>query len=286
MIAQEFEYSSPADLSEALSLLADGAKPLAGGMSLVPMMKLRLAAPEHVVDIRRIKELNYIRVAPGGVQIGATVSHHRVESSEVLRAVCPLLAKTAASIGDVQVRNMGTIGGSIAHADPAADYLGALFALEASVRLSKKDGDRIVAIGDFVMDPFTTSIEPGELLSEVIVPAEAQGTGTAYVKMSQPASGFAIVGVAVRIRRGAGGKIDFVRIGVTGVGPTAYRAQGAESKLTGTTASDPEIAAAAALAAEGIDVNADLNASADYRKHLAIIHTRRAIRSALDAIPA
>jgi aerobic carbon-monoxide dehydrogenase medium subunit len=281
MIAHEFEYSSTTQLTEALTLLADGAKPLAGGMSLVPMMKLRLATPEHVVDIRRLKELNHVTVSPEGVRLGATLSHHQVEASEVLRAVCPLLPKTASCIGDVQVRNMGTLGGSVAHADPAADYLAALFALEAKIKLASASGQRVISISEFVTDPFTTSIEPGELLTEIIVPTEAAGTGTAYVKMSQPASGFAIVGVAVRIRKSAQGTVDFVRVGITGVGPTAYRAAGVEDKLNGTTASDADIKAAAAQSAEGIDATTDLNASSEYRKHLASVHTARAIRAAL-----
>ena len=281
MIANPFEYSSPTQLSEALTLLADGAKPLAGGMSLVPMMKLRLATPEHVVDIRKIKELNYVRVSPDGVRLGATLSHHQVESSEILRAVCPLLAKTAACIGDVQVRNMGTLGGSVAHADPSADYLAALFALEASVKLASSKGERILGIAEFIVDPFTTAIEPGELLTEIIVPAEQSGTKTTYVKMAQPASGFAMVGVAVRIRRSAQGAIEFVRVGITGVGPTAYRANTVEAKLTATKATEADIAAAAAHAADGVECTADLNASAEYRKHLASVHTARAIRAAL-----
>jgi carbon-monoxide dehydrogenase medium subunit len=281
MIAHEFEYSSATQLSEALTLVADGAKPLAGGMSLVPMMKLRLAMPEHVVDIRRIKELNYVKVSPDGVRIGATVTHHNVELSEILRAVCPLLAKTAACIGDVQVRNMGTIGGSVAHADPSADYLAALFALEARIGLASAGGERTLPISEFILDSFTTALEPGEIIREISVPAETGNTGTAYVKMSQPASGFAIVGIAVRVRRATNGSIDFVRIGVTGVGPAAYRAEAAEAKLAETSGSDADISAAAALVAEGIDAMSDLNASAEYRKHLAIVHTARALRTAL-----
>ena len=281
MIAHEFEYSSATQLSEALALLADGAKPLAGGMSLVPMMKLRLATPEHVVDIRRIKELNYVKVSPDGVRIGATVTHHNVESSEILRAVCPLLAKTAACIGDVQVRNMGTIGGSVAHADPSADYLAALFALEARIGLASAGGERTVPISEFIVDSFTTALEPGEIIREIAVPAETGNVGTAYVKMSQPASGFAMVGIAARVRRAASGSIDFVRLGVTGVGPSAYRAQAAEAKLTGTAGSDADIAAAAALVTEGIEAMSDLNASAEYRKHLAAVHAARALRAAL-----
>jgi carbon-monoxide dehydrogenase medium subunit len=281
MIAHEFEYSSTTELSEALSLFAQGAKPLAGGMSLVPMMKLRLATPEHVVDIRHIKELNSVKVSPDGVRIGATVTHHSVESSEVLRAVCPLIAKTASCIGDVQVRNMGTIGGSVAHADPSADYLAALFALEARITLASASGERTLPISEFIVDSFTTALEPGEIVREIAVPAESGNTGTAYVKMSQPASGFAMVGIAARVRRSANGMVDFVRIGVTGVAPAAYRAGAAEAKLNGTSGSGADVAAAAALVAEGVDATSDLNASGEYRKHLAIVHAARALRIAL-----
>jgi aerobic carbon-monoxide dehydrogenase medium subunit len=285
MIANEFEYSVTTQLGEALELIANGAKPLAGGQSLVPMMKLRLAMPEHVVDLRRIKDLSYVREDGDRVRVGATTTHHAVESSPVLLRTCPLLARTAAQIGDVQVRNMGTIGGSVAHADPSADYLAALFALEAEVRVKSSGSERTVSIGDFVVDPFTTTLEPGEIVSEIAVPAEAPGTGTAYVKMSQPASGFAMVGIAVRVRR-SGANIEFIRIGVTGVGPTAYRARAAEDKLMGTAASGQELADAAALVSAGVDVASDLNASAEYRARLAAVHTSRAVRKALSDIPA
>ena len=282
MIANEFEYSVTTELEEALELIANGAKPLAGGQSLVPMMKLRLAIPEHVVDLRRIKDLSYIREDGDRVRVGATTTHHAVESSAVLRRVCPLLAQAAAQIGDVQVRNMGTLGGSVAHADPSADYLAALFALDAEVRLTSASAERTVGIGDYVVDPFTTTLEPGEIVSEISVPIEEAGTATAYVKLPQPASGFAMVGIAVRVRR-AGANIEFIRIGVTGVGATAYRARAAEDKLLGTAASEQDIAAAAALVTAGVDVASDLNAAADYRSRLAAVYTARAIRSALSA---
>jgi aerobic carbon-monoxide dehydrogenase medium subunit len=281
MIAQEFEYSSTTQLNEALALLANGAKPLAGGMSLVPMMKLRLATPEHLVDLGRIPDLRYIRQEGDTVRIGATTTHHDVEASAVLRQLSPLLAKTAACIGDVQVRNMGTIGGSVAHNDPAADYMAALFALEAEVQLASAGGSRKLAIGDFIVDSFTTALEPGEIVREIIVPVEAANAGTAYVKMSQPASGFALVGIAARVRRGANATVEFVRLGVTGVGPVGYRATAAETRLTGTAASEADIAAAAALVGDGVDAMSDLNASAQYRKHLASVHAARAIRAAL-----
>src|SRR5205823_2066181 len=216
MITQKFEYTAPKSLDEALHLLASGAKPLAGGMSLIPMMKLRLAAPEHLVDLRALKDLNYIREAGGQLHIGATASHYEVESSALVRSKCPLLAETAAAIGDVQVRNMGTIGGSVAHADPAADYPAALQALEAKLVLKGAPAERTVTAADFFVEAFATVLEPGEIIREVIVPVEPSGAGTSYQKMAQPASGFAMVGVAARLQR-SGGKIHSVRIGVTGL---------------------------------------------------------------------
>ena len=285
MIAQKFSYTAPKTLEEVLPLLASGAKPLAGGMSLIPMMKLRLATPEHLVDLGRLKELSYIREADGSLHIGATMTHAEIESSALLHQKSPLLAQTAAAIGDVQVRNMGTIGGSVAHADPAADYPAALQALEAKMVLKGMKGERIVSAADFFVDAFTTSLEPGEIIREVIVPVEASGTGTSYQKMPQPASGFAIVGVAARVMRSAG-KISFVRIGVTGLANCSYRAIAAEKALDGKAGSPAEIETAAALAAKDftgkdVDANADLHASAEYRRHVAIVHAARALRTAL-----
>src|SRR6185437_2874848 len=221
MIPQTFEYTAPKTLDEAVALAGSGAKLLAGGMSLIPMMKLRLAAPEHLVDLGRIKDLNYIREEGGALHIGATATHYSVESSALVREKCPLLAETAAAIGDVQVRNMGTIGGSVAHADPAADYPAALQALEAKIVIRGATTDRIVTIDEFLVDAFTTSLEPGEIVREVIVPTDPETTGTAYRKVAQSASGFAIVGIAVRIRR-AGGKIGMARMGVTGLSNRAF----------------------------------------------------------------
>jgi len=280
MIAQKFEYTAPRTLDEALHLLAAGAKPLAGGMSLIPMMKLRLAAPEHLVDLGKLKELNYVREADGALRIGATATHTDLESSPILRAKCPLLAETAAAIGDVQVRNMGTIGGSVAHADPAADYPAALQALEAKLVLKGSKSERIVTAADFFVDAFTTSLQPSEIICEVIVPMETAGTGTSYQKMPQPASGFAIVGVAARVRRSAG-KIALVRIAVTGLSNRAYRAAAAEQTLEGKVGSAAETQNAAALVSQGVDANSDLHASAEFRRHLAVVHAARALTVAL-----
>ncbi len=280
MIAQNFEYTAASTLDQALGLIAQGAKPLAGGMSLIPMMKLRLAAPEHLVDIGHLKDLSYIREEGGAIHIGAATTHHEVENSALLRGKCPLLADTAAHIGDVQVRNMGTIGGSAAHADPSADYPAALQALEARFVLKGAKKERTVSAVDFFVDTFTTALEPGEIVREVIVPIEDRGAGTSYQKMAQPASGFAIVGVAARVRR-SGGKITVARVGVTGLANRAYRARAVEAAMEGKAGSAGEIQNAAALAAEGVEANSDLFASADFRRHLAVVYTARALAAAL-----
>jgi len=283
MIPQQFEYSAPKTLDEALGLLAEGAKPLAGGMSLIPMMKLRLAAPEHLVDLGRIKDLSYIREEGGALHVGATTTHHEVESSPLLRGKCPLLAETASHIGDVQVRNMGTMGGSVAHADPAADYPAALQALEAKLVLKGAKSERTVAADEFFVDMFTTALEPGEIVREVIVPVDGAGTGTSYQKVLQPASGFAIVGIAVRVRK-QGDKVAMARIGVTGLANRAFRATAAEKALEGRAGTPAEIQAVAALVGQGIDANSDLHASAEYRLHLAAVYAAKALAVALGRI--
>jgi carbon-monoxide dehydrogenase medium subunit len=277
MIAQNFEYSIPATLQEALALLSGGdAKILAGGMSLIPMMKLRLATPERLVDLSRVPGLSGIKEEAGVIRIGAMTTHHEVEDSALLRAKCPLLAEAAASIGDVQVRNMGTIGGSVSHADPAADYPASLLALEAKVRLVSAKSDRTLALEDFLVDTLTTALEPGEILQEVIVPVEATGAGVSYQKMVQPASGFAIVGVAARVTKAAG-KPNFARVGVTGLAGKAYRARNVEKVLLETG----DVGKAAAVVADGVDANGDLFASTDYRSHMAQVYTARALTQAL-----
>ena len=280
MIPQNFEYSAPVTLREALSLVAAGAKPLAGGHSLIPLMKFRLAAPERLVDLRHVPDLSFVREQDGSIRIGAMTTHHEVETSALLRSRCPLLAETAGHIGDVQVRNMGTIGGAVAHADPAADYPAALLALEAQVRLASASGERVLPLEEFFLDTFTTALEPGELILEVIVPAEQPGTGVSYQKVVQPASGFAIVGVAARVRR-SGGRVAMARVGITGLSAKPYRATSVEALLEGRPGSEAEIQAAARDAAAGVDANSDLHASADYRRHLARVHTARALEAAL-----
>lgn len=280
MIPASFDYSAPETLSEALQLLGDEeAKVLAGGQSLIPMLKLRLAQPARLVDLDRIPDLNFIAEDNGTIRIGAMTTHHQVESSDLLAQNCPLLAKTAAHIGDVQVRNRGTIGGSVAHADPAADYPAALLALEAQVKLASASGERVVALDEFLVDALTTSLEDGEILTEVHVPVEQAGVATAYRTLIQPASGFAIVGAAVRLGV-SNGNVSFVRVALTGVGSKPYRASAVEQALEGGPANAEAFAAAAAHAAEGVDVLSDIHASAAYRASLAAVQTRRALEDA------
>ncbi len=281
MIAQDFEYQAPASLNEALGLLAqEDTKVLAGGMSLIPLMKLRLATPGQLVDIGRIADLKFIHEEGGALRIGATTTHYQVESSALIRSKCPLLAEAAGHIGDIQVRNMGTIGGSIAHADPAADYPASLLALEARVSLVSSKGKRDLPISEFFVDTFTTALEPGEIVQALIVPIEDQSSGTSYQKMLQPASGFAIVGVAARIRKAAG-KIAMARVGVTGLSGKPFRATAVEKALEGTAGSPSDIQKASAQVASGVDANSDLHASADYRKHLAQVYAMRALAIAV-----
>jgi len=284
MIPAQFEYVAPKTLEDALRLVerhGDEAKILAGGHSLLPLMKLRLAQPRYVIDIGRLRNMNYIREENGHIAIGALTTHAEIESSTLLRAKCPLLAETAAVIGDVQVRNRGTLGGSLAHADPAADYPAAALALDVEIVAASTAGTRPIPIAEFFVDMLTTSLRPGEILSQVRVAPLGPQTGTAYEKLHQPASGFAIVGVAVRLMLGKDGAIEEAAIGVTGLGPKAFRAAGAEKILRGKKASVKLFDEAARYAAQGIEPLSDLHASAEYRREMAAVYTRRALERAL-----
>ncbi len=284
MIPAPFEYAAPKTLEEALRLVerhGDEAKILAGGHSLLPLVKLRLAQPRYIIDIGRLKGMSYIRQENGHIVIGALTTHAEIESSELLRSKCPLLPETAAVIGDVQVRNRGTLGGSLAHADPAADYPAAVLALDVEIVAASTSGTRTIAIGEFFVDMLTTALRPGEILSQVRIAPSAPGTGTAYEKLHQPASGFAIVGAAARVTLAKGGKIEDVAVGITGLGPKAYRATAVENALRGQKASDELFAEASRNASDGVEPLSDLHASADYRRAMAAVYTRRALERAL-----
>jgi carbon-monoxide dehydrogenase medium subunit len=284
MIPSAFDYMRPASLAEATSLLAshaDDAKILAGGHSLVPMMKLRLSNPKILIDIGRLSELSGIREEQGTIIIGACTTHYAAETSALLQQRCPLLAETAAFIGDVQVRNRGTIGGSIAHADPAADWPAAILALDAELTLVQRSGSRTVKAADFFVDLLTTAMESNEILTEIRLAANAPRSAGAYLKVPQPASGFALTGVAAQVTLGANNTLERVAVGVTGVGSTPYRARATESALQGQAATPEALTQAADRAVEGIDALDDIHASAEYRLHLARVYTRRALQTAV-----
>jgi aerobic carbon-monoxide dehydrogenase medium subunit len=280
MITTSFEYSVPASMSDLLEQLDSGAKPLAGGMSLVPMMKLRFAQPEHLVDIARLSELRYICENGSDIKIGATSTHQDVMTNPLMRAKAPLLVECASEIGDIQVRNVGTIGGSVAHADPAADYPAALLAAEARLVLVSKNGTRTVTAEEIFVDTLTTCLAPNELIATVLIPQESQMVGTRYQKVPHPASGYAMVGVAVRIQK-THGKISLARVAITGLSGMPYRAKTVEAALSGASSFD-EFRAAAEKAADNVEAVADTAASAEFRSHLARVHTFRAVQCAFE----
>src|SRR5579863_10139390 len=279
MIPQSFEYHAPKTLTEATRLVAEfgpDGKVLAGGHSLVPMMKLRLAAPKHLIDITPVGDDG------AKIEIGALTTHYQIESSELLKAKCPLMPEAAREIGDAQVRNRGTLGGSLAHADPAGDWPAVAVALDAEIRAASGRGERWIAARDFFVDLLTTSLASDEILAAVRVPTLPAKAGDAYLKLHQPASGFAVVGVAVRVALDEKGALGEARVGITGVGPKAYRASGVEAALAGKSATAKRLEEAAAHAADGVQANSDLYASAEYRAHLARVYTRRALERAVE----
>jgi carbon-monoxide dehydrogenase medium subunit len=284
MYPASFEYHRAASVEEAVGLLTrykDDAKLLAGGHSLIPMMKLRLAQPKHLIDIGRLTGLSGIREEGGQVVIGALTTHYAIESSASLRQKCPMLTEAAALIGDPQVRNHGTIGGSLAHADPAADWPAVMLALGAELRAAGPKGARTIRAKEFFKDLFTTALGPDEMLTEVRIPAGGH-SGAAYVKHPHPASRFAVVGVAAAVTLDRAGRCTSSHVGITGVGSHAVRAKGVEGMLTGKALDAAAIAAAAQKAADGIDINADLQGSVEYKAHLTRVYTRRALERAVE----
>jgi carbon-monoxide dehydrogenase medium subunit len=284
MFPAPFEYHRASSVKDALSLLGrfgDDAKLLAGGHSLLPMMKLRLAQPAHLIDLCGIRELAFVREEAGKIVVGAATTHNQLETSELVRAKLGMLAECAAAIGDVQVRNRGTIGGSLAHADPAADYPAGVLALEAEIKLESASGARGVKASDFFVDLLTTAIKPGEILTQVSFTPQSAATGYAYLKHPQPASGFAIVGVAAMLKLDARGNCESARVAVTGLGAKAFRAKAVETALAGKAPSAEAITTAASHAADGVDPMSDIHASADFRAELARVYTRRALEQAL-----
>jgi carbon-monoxide dehydrogenase medium subunit len=282
MYPAQFDYHTPGTVKEALDLLGkykDDAKLLAGGHSLLPAMKFRLARPAHLVDLRKVPGLSGIKEEGGMLVIGAMTTHWAVESSPLVKAKCPMLAQTAAQIGDPMVRNMGTIGGSLTHADPAADYPATIIALNAEMVVEGPKGKRSIKVDDFFKSLMTTAVGPDEILTEVRVPVCGANVGCAYMKFPHPASRFAVVGVAAALTLD-GGKVSKASIGITGAGTKAVRAKGVEAALLGKALDAATIQAAAEKAPDGVDVQADLQGSVEYKTHLLKVFAKRAIEAA------
>ncbi|MDQ7054184.1 MAG: xanthine dehydrogenase family protein subunit M [candidate division KSB1 bacterium] len=286
MIPNNFEYIRANSVQEALQLLSqkgDGARLLAGGHSLIPAMKLRLNAPETVIDISGIQDLASIHRDGGRLHIGALVTHRTVETSDEVKSSCPVLSEAAALIGDPLVRNRGTIGGSLAHCDPAADYPALTLCLDAEIEATGPSGSRTIAADDFFVGMFETALQPGEMITRVTFPVLTRGTGAAYEKFSHPASRFAVVGVAAMVTLDGSGNCSSVRVAITGAGPSVFRATKVEQALTGKAPDEQAISDATQDVADPADLMSDISASAEYRAHLCSVLSRRALQRAVQA---
>jgi carbon-monoxide dehydrogenase medium subunit len=283
MIPRSFEYYDLASAEEALAFLGEhgeDGKIMAGGQSLLPMMKLRMVSPARIGDLARVPGMRDIRESGDEIRIGALATHRDLEDSPVLRARCPLLAKAAALIGDPQVRNLGTIGGAVAHSDPSANYPPALVALGAKFVLRSKDGERIVPAAQFFRDLFTTDLRPTELVTEIRVPALGAKDGWEYVKLSRRAPDFALVSVAAIVRANDAGNCTGADVVLGSVGPVPVRAAAVEAALKGKRIDRAVIAEAARATALGANPLGDVHADAAYRKEVAPVCVRRALEAA------
>ena len=296
MIPAAFEYQRATSIDEALAMLAEHgpeAKVIAGGQSLLPLMKLRLARPERLIDIGRLDELRGVRALPDGrLAIGALTTYAELLADPIVPRLA-LFADALPEIADVQVRNRGTIGGAIAHADPAADVPALLLALDAEVvARSAGGGERTIAVGEFFQGPFFTALDAEELLTEIRLPAPSGSYGSAYRRLEQQASGFAIAGVAVVVGQTGGGpdtplgvrEVDDIRIAVTGVGDHPYRATAVEASLRGTRLDPAAIEAAVAAICDGVAVNSDIHADRAYRSAMAQVMAGRALEAARERL--
>ena len=282
MIPAAFAYARPTTVEEALQAIADGGddvKVMAGGQSLIPVMRLRLAAPETVVDLTRVAELRGVREEGDVLVVGAMTTHSDVLSDPLLAQYGQLVVQATETVADRQVRHRGTFGGALAHADPAGDLPAVALALDAEFVIVGPGGRRTVPAAEFFVDYLTTVLEEGELLVEVRLPKLGAEWGVRYEKFNRVAQAWSIVAVAAAVRR-EGGRITEARIGLTNMGSTPLRATATEAALVGVDVSMETVTAAAAMAAEGTSPSSDLNAQADYRQHLARVLTKRALAAA------
>jgi carbon-monoxide dehydrogenase medium subunit len=285
LVLDRFEYFAPTSVREALTLAAKyggRARYLAGGQSLLPLMKLGLASPEALIDLNRIEGLEYIKAEDEWIRIGAMTRHAAIASSSLLAERAPLMVEAANQIGDPQVRNMGTIGGSLAHADPAGDWGSVIIAFRGYIQVTGLDGERLVEVDKFFVDSFTPRLEPGELVTEVRIPTPPKRSGGAYIKLERRLGDFAIAGVAVQLTLDERDRIKSVGIGLTSLGPTNLRAVKAEEILTGQIPTDEVVEEAAkAAAAEAKPSTDPLRGSEAYKRAMAAVLTRRAIKAAV-----
>ena len=284
MLPAPFEYHRPEALEEALQLLAEhgeGAKVLAGGQSLIPLMKLRFAAPERLIDVNRIAGLDVIEEAEGFLRIGALVRHNALAASEVIKERYPTIAAAAPMISDPIVRNLGTIGGSLAHADPSGDLGSVMLALGATVVVRSSDGEREIAATELADGPFQSSIAPNELLTEIRVPSPPRGSGGTYLKLERRVGDFATVAAAIFLTL-ENGSIGRAGIGLTSVGLTNLKANAAEASLVGASPGESAFVEAGRLAAAAAEPATDVRGSADYKKHVVGVYVRRGLAAAAE----
>jgi carbon-monoxide dehydrogenase medium subunit len=280
MIPQSFEYFRPESISEAIALLqehGEGAKILSGGQSLIPMMKIRLARPECIIDINRLADLHYVKEEAGFLKIGGLTREADLETSSLIRSKYLIILDTAASIADPQVRNMATVGGNLAHGDPANDHPATMLALEAEIVAVGQHGERTIPIKDFFLSVFTTALEHGEILTEIRIPIPPVGSGGAYFKLERKVGDFAIVGVAAQVSVDGAGVCRRIGIGLTNVGATPIKATRAEGFLLGKTMDKQQIDQAAQLAAEEAQPSSDLRGPAEYKVSMVRELTKRGL---------
>ena len=284
MIPYAFEYTRAGSVDEALALLADhdNARLLAGGHSLIPAMKLRLSSPSMLIDLSAIGELSQSTATDTALHVGALATHRAVETSDVVQTACTVLAEAAGGIGDPQVRNKGTLGGNLAHADPAADYPALVLALNAAIKVAGPSGTRIIPAHDFFVDLFKTALADGEMITEVVFPVLRVGTGAAYAKFPNPASKYAVVGVAAWVEVDEHGLCTGARVGVTGAATHAFRASNVESALSGKPLDEQTITDAVTNMVDPGDLLSDLSASDEYRAHLCSVMAKRALTTATE----
>ncbi|MFY9553049.1 MAG: xanthine dehydrogenase family protein subunit M [Thermoanaerobaculia bacterium] len=283
MIPASFDYHSPKTLSEAIGLLSrygDGAKVLSGGQSLLPLLKLRLGSAGHLVDIGKVPGLEYIKEEGGFLKIGGRTRESALEASDLVRSKYPILADTAAVIADPLVRNLATVGGNLAHGDPANDHPATMLALGASVVATGPKGERVIPIEGFFTDLFTTALASDEILTEIRIPTPPPGSGGAYVKLERKVGDFATAAAAAQLCLGKGGVVERAGIGLTNAGPTPVKATKAEAFLKGKKPDAGTIAEAARLAAESAEPSADRRGSVEYKREMARVLTARALAKA------